>query len=84
MLSLFRSLLCSLLIVAAKELSKYDDPKQAIIVPSIKALGEQNQAMVHLYIETLLPSNITLFQPGNDLYVVHEKCCVTMLRFYLE
>ena len=40
--------------------------------------------MVHLYIETLLPSNITLFQPGNALYVVREKCFATMLRFYLE
>ena len=81
---MFHSLLCSLLIVAAKELSEYDDTKQAIIVPSIEALGQHNQAMAHLFIETLLPSNIALFEPGNPLYVVREKCFATMLQFYLE
>ena len=84
-LFLFYSLLCSLLIVAAKELSEYDATKQAIIVPSIEALGQHNQAMAHLFIETLLPSNnIALFEPGYPLYVVREKCFETMLRFYLE
>ena len=40
--------------------------------------------LVHLFIEALLPSNITLFQPGNGLYVVQEKCCAIMIQYYLE